>query len=61
MAMELISQNAGEIPLRDDTEVTVHENHNDNDTAHYPSAFWAACVSTGVALGLFLVRVSLLL
>jgi hypothetical protein len=28
---------------------------SDIDTVEYPSAFWAACVSVGVALGLFLV------
>lgn len=57
--MEPKSENTVDLPDSSNAEVTARDSDNDGDTVEYPSAFWAACVSVGVALGLFLVLIVL--
>ncbi|EER29954.1 Major Facilitator Superfamily protein [Coccidioides posadasii C735 delta SOWgp] len=55
--MEVLSENKADVLPDGDTAAPVrdNDNDNDNDSVKYPSAFWASCVSVGVALALFLV------
>ncbi|TPX20323.1 hypothetical protein DIZ76_016211 [Coccidioides immitis] len=61
--MEVLSENKADVlpdsdtaaPVRDNGNENDNDNDNDNDSVKYPSAFWASCVSVGVALALFLV------
>ncbi len=56
--MESKSQNTVDPPHSSNGEPA---RDSDSDTVEYPSAFQAACVSVGVALGLFLVLTVMLL
>jgi hypothetical protein len=51
--MELKSKNIVDLPRSCNAEAPICD--SDSNTVEYPSAFWAACASVGVALGLFLV------
>ncbi|KAJ5435511.1 Major Facilitator Superfamily protein [Penicillium cf. griseofulvum] len=50
--MESKPENTVDLPSNEEVP---SDSDSDSDAVEYPNAFWAACISVGVALGLFLV------